>query len=125
MCLIPLIPKLFRLPEDKVVYKFFIRKGRKLLSPYHGFDYLVNKTYSLDKSLEIINNTHVTDGFHSFANLCTLLNFVYRVQTNEARFIGQNIEVRKCIIPKGSNIIYGSDTDIVSDQIIIKEKICV
>ena len=116
------------LKEDKVVIKIlykesinrFFFKKYNYYSPYEGYKYIKGKLntsplgihinrLSNDWNLSII----VNEGFHSFRTK----NDAYKSELiNDSNAI-----LCKCIIPKGSTIVY-NDSEIVSNQIIfIKE----
>ena len=117
------------LKEDKVVIKIlykelknsFLFKKYNYYSPYEGYKYikgklntsplgiLVNKE-SNTKNLNIIIN----EGFHSFRT---------KDDAYKSELISDSRAVLcKCIIPKGSTIVY-NDSEIVSNQIIFIEEL--
>lgn len=116
------------LEEDKVVIKIlykdtinnFFFKKYNYYSPYEGYKYIKGKLNTSPLGIYINRvpdtwnlNVIVNEGFHSF---CTK-NDAYKSELiNDSRAI-----LCKCIIPKGSTIVY-NDSEIVSNQIIfIKE----
>ena len=118
------------LKEDKVVIKIlhkepintFLFKKYKYFSPYEGYIYIkgelnisplgihINRT-SDDWSINIMIN----EGFHSFLTKEDANNYKAKL------FNYPEAVLCKCIIPKGSTVVY-NNSEIVSNQIIfIKE----
>ena len=119
------------LKEDKVVIKIlykelknsFLFKKYNYYSPYEGYKYIKGKLntsplgiyinrLSNDWNLSII----VNEGFHSFLTKEIAENYKSKL-LNDSRAI-----LCKCIIPKGSTIVY-NDSEIVSNQIIFIEEL--
>ena len=119
------------LKEDKVVIKIlykeltnsFLFKKYNYYSPYEGYKYIKGKlnTSPLGMYAQIASNTGnleiiINEGFHSFltkedADAC------------KTEVINSSKAVLcKCIIPKGSTIVY-NDSEIVSNQIIFIEEL--
>lgn len=116
------------LKEDKIVIKIlykdiidnFFFKKYDYYSPYEGYKYIKGKlnTSPLGIHINRLSNDWnlsimVNEGFHSFRTK----NDAYKSELiNDSNAI-----LCKCIIPKGSTIVY-NDSEIVSNQIIfIKE----
>ena len=117
------------LEEDKVVIKIlykdiinkFFFKKYDYYSPYEGYKYIKGKLntsplgihinrLSNDWNLSIV----VNEGFHSFRT---------KDDAYKSELIGDSKAVLcKCIIPKGSTIVY-NDSEIVSNQIIFIEEL--
>ena len=119
------------LKEDKVVIKIlykepintFLFKKYKYYSPYEDYIYIkgelnisplgihINRT-SDDWSINII----VNEGFHSFLTKDAANNYKTKL------FNYPEAVLCKCIIPKGSTVVY-NDSEIVSNQIIFIEEL--
>ena len=120
------------LKEDKVVIKILYReptnrfffKKYNYYSPYEGYKYIKGKLNTsplgilVNKESNTQNfNITINEGFHSF-------------RTEEDAYIYRKTELFnyfkavlcKCIIPKGSTIVY-NDSEIVSNQIIFIEEL--
>ena len=119
------------LKEDKVVIKilykelinsFFFKKCN-YYSPYEGYKYIKDKLntsplgiYVLTSSNTESLNLMINEGFHSFLTKEIAENYKSKL-LNDSRAI-----LCKCIIPKGSTIVY-NDSEIVSNQIIFIEEL--
>ena len=117
------------LKEDKVVIKIlykelknsFLFKKYNYYSPYEDYKYIKGKlnTSPLGMYAQIAPNTGnleiiINEGFHSF---CT------KDDAYKSELISDSKAVLcKCIIPKGSTIVY-NDSEIVSNQIIFIEEL--
>ena len=117
------------LKEDKVVIKIlykesknsFLFKKYNYYSPYEGYKYIKGKlnTSPLGVYAQISSNTGnleiiINEGFHSFRTK----NDTYKSELiSDSRAI-----LCKCIIPKGSTVVY-NDSEIVSNQIIFIEEL--
>lgn len=119
------------LKEDKVVIKIlykesinsFFFKKYNYYSPFEEYKYIkgklnisplgihINRT-SDDWNINII----VTEGFHSFLTKEDANNY------NTKLFNYPKTILCKCIIPKGSTVVY-NDSEIVSNQIIFIEEL--
>ena len=117
------------LKEDKVVIKIlykepintFLFKKYKYYSPYEGYMYIKGELNISPLGIHINRvsddwsiNIMVNEGFHSF-------------RTKEDAYKSELISnfravLCKCIIPKGSTIVY-NDSEIVSNQIIFIEEL--
>ena len=118
------------LKEDKVVIKVlykepintFLFKKYKYYSPYEGYIYIKGKLnisplgIHINKSHEDWNiNIMINEGFHSFLTKKDANNYKTKL------FNYPETVLCKCIIPKGSTVVY-NNSEIVSNQIIfIKE----
>lgn len=117
------------LKEDKIVIKIlykesinrFFFKKYNYYSPYEGYKYIKGKLNTSPLGIHINRlsedwniNIIVNEGFHSFHTK----NDAYKSELiNNSRAV-----LCKCIIPKGSTIIY-NDLEIVSNQIIFIEEL--
>ena len=117
------------LKEDKVVIKIlykelknsFLFKKYNYYSPYEGYKYIKGKlnTSPLGVYVQIAPNTGnleiiINEGFHSFRTK----EDAYKYELiNDSRTV-----LCKCIIPKGSTVVY-NDSEIVSNQIIFIEEL--
>ena len=116
------------LKEDKVVIKIlykelinsFLFKKYKYYSPYEGYIYIKGELNTsplgiyINRAPDDCNiNIMVNEGFHSFRT---------KEDAYKSELISDSrVILCKCIIPKGSTIVY-NDSEIVSNQIIfIKE----
>ena len=120
------------LKEDKVVIKIlykepinsFFFKKYNYYSPYESYKYIKGKLNISPLGIHITRchddyniNIIINEGFHSF-------------RTEEDAYIYRKTELFnyfkavlcKCIIPKGSTIVY-NDSEIVSNQIIFIEEL--
>ena len=117
--------------EDKVVIKIlykesknsFLFKKYNYYSPYEGYKYIKDKLnisplgiYVLTSSSTESLNIMINEGFHSFLTKEIAENYKSKL-LNDSRAI-----LCKCIIPKGSTIVY-NDSEIVSNQIIFIEEL--
>ena len=119
------------LKEDKVVIKIlykelknsFLFKKYNYYSPYEDYKYIKGKLNTsplgicINKVPSICDiNIIVNEGFHSF--LTKEDADAYKTEViNDSKAI-----LCKCIIPKGSTIVY-NDSEIVSNQIIFIEEL--
>ena len=117
------------LKEDKVVIKIlykepintFLFKKYKYYSPYEGYIYIKGKLNisPLGVYAQIASNTGnleiiINEGFHSFRT---------KDDAYKSELISDSKAILcKCIIPKGSTIVY-NDSEIVSNQIIFIEEL--
>ena len=117
------------LKEDKIVIKIlykdiinnFFFKKYDYYSPYEDYKYIKGKLNTSPLGIHINRlsedwniNIMVNEGFHSFRTK----NDAYKSELlNDSNAI-----LCKCIIPKGSTIIY-NDSEIVSNQIIFIEEL--
>ena len=119
------------LREDKVVIKIlhkepinsFFFKKYNYYSPYEGYKYIKGKLnisplgIHINRSHEDWNiNIMVNEGFHSFRTKKDANDYKNKL-FNDSKTI-----LCKCIIPKGSTIVY-NDSEIVSNQIIFIEEL--
>ena len=114
------------LKEDKVVIKIlykeltnsFLFKKYNYYSPYEGYKYIKGKLgiYVMTSSSTGSLNIMINEGFHSFLTKEIAENYKSKL-LNDSRAI-----LCKCIIPKGSTIVY-NDSEIVSNQIIFIEEL--
>ena len=118
------------LKEDKVVIKIlykepintFLFKKYKYYSPYEGYKYIKGKLNISPLGIHINRvpddwsiNIMINEGFHSF------LTKEYANAYKAELFNYPEAVLCKCIIPKGSTVVY-NNSEIVSNQIIfIKE----
>ena len=117
------------LKEDKIVIKIlykdiinnFFFKKYDYYSPYEDYKYIKGKLNTSPLGIHINRlsedwniNIMVNEGFHSFRTK----NDAYKSELlNDSNAI-----LCKCIIPKGSTIVY-NDSEIVSNQIIFIEEL--
>ena len=119
------------LKEDKVVIKIlykntinkFFFKKYNYYSPYEDYKYIKSKLNTsplgiyINKVPNICDiNIIVNEGFHSFLTKEDAYAYKTEVINNPKAVLC------KCIIPKGSTIIY-NDSEIVSNQIIFIEEL--
>ena len=119
------------LKEDKVVIKIlykklinsFFFKKYNYYSPYEGYKYIKDKLntsplgiYVLTSSSTESLNIMINEGFHSFLTKEIAENYKSKL-LNDSRAV-----LCKCIIPKGSTVVY-NDSEIVSNQIIFIEEL--
>ena len=119
------------LKEDKVVIKIlykepidtFLFKKYRYYSPYEGYKYIKGKLNISPLGIQINRvpddwsiNIMVNEGFHSFLTKEIAENYKSKL-LNDSRAV-----LCKCIIPKGSTVVY-NDSEIVSNQIIFIEEL--
>ena len=119
------------LKEDKIVIKIlykepintFLFKKYKYFSPYEGYIYIKGKLNISPLGIYINRvfddwniNIMVNEGFHSFYTKKDANDYKTKL-FNESEAV-----LCKCIIPKGSTIVY-NDSEIVSNQIIFIEEL--
>ena len=117
--------------EDKVVIKIlykelknsFLFKKYNYYSPYEGYKYIKGKLNTSPLGIYVMTsssieslNLMINEGFHSFLTKEIAENYKSKL-LNDSRAI-----LCKCIIPKGSTIVY-NDSEIVSNQIIFIEEL--
>ena len=118
------------LKEDKVVIKIlykepintFLFKKYKYYSPYEGYIYIKGELNISPLGIQIYRasdtwnvNIMINEGFHSFLTKENANDYKTKL------FNYPEAVLCKCIIPKGSMVVY-NDSEIVSNQIIfIKE----
>lgn len=108
MCLHTKNIKLKTAEEDLVCYKVVIRyEEKKYLSFYRGYIYELNKTY-YETLLKLFPECKdkvfcIDKGFHSYVNFCDANDeYVYQKKMYDIALV-------KCIIPKGSQYLTGTD----------------
>ena len=98
--------------KDIVCYKVLIKRDNSVVSPYWAFEYKIGETYKIEKPLEIkkrinyircCNVFEVYKGFHSFEQFQSAKAFLLDTQ----RQFRSGYCVYKCIIPKGTRMIFG------------------
>ena len=119
------------LKEDKVVIKIlykelknsFLFKKYNYYSPYEGYKYIKGKLNISPLGIHINRvpddwsiNIMVNEGFHSFLTKEGANNYKTEL------FNYQEAVLCKCIIPKGSTVVY-NNSEIVSNQIIFIEEL--
>ena len=119
------------LKEDKVVIKIlykeltnsFLFKKYNYYSPYEGYKYIKDKLNTSPLGIYVMTssstgsiNIMINEGFHSFLTKEIAENYKSKL-LNDSRAV-----LCKCIIPKGSTIVY-NDSEIVSNQIIFIEEL--
>ena len=119
------------LKEDKVVIKIlykesknsFLFKKYNYYSPYEGYKYIKGKLNTSPLGIHINRvpddwsiNIMINEGFHSF------LTKEYANAYKAELFNYPEAVLCKCIIPKGSMVVY-NDSEIVSNQIIFIEEL--
>lgn len=104
--------------KDIKVWKVFEFKENELYSPYRYHTYSLGKKHSICMNLEILDETAVHKGIHSFLSKSDILKYYKWLHLDETVII-------PCIIPKGSEYIRGKFElcpSIVSDNIILPEE---
>ena len=119
------------LKKDKVVIKIlykeltnnFLFKKYNYYSPYEGYKYIKGKLNTSPLGIYVMTsssieslNLMINEGFHSFLTKEIAENYKSKL-LNDSKAI-----LCKCIIPKGSTIVY-NDSEIVSNQIIFIEEL--
>jgi hypothetical protein len=116
--------------EDIVVYKVLEKYGGHIISPYCRFLYEIGKEYKTIIEPRLSRNQfqesyyEINEGFHSFLYeedaKDEKMDFQY------GKFKDWDFRCFRCIIPKGSKIVYGTygaKDAIVSEEIKIIEEI--
>lgn len=120
-----ILPFLFKVKpsiatEDITVYKILERyslTSEKWYSPYRGVRYILGKSYRSD--LEIYQRSSkltftVEEGLHAYTSLEKAMSMSsYR----------SHLEVFKAIIPKGSEYLIGEHNEIVSNHLVVVQKL--
>lgn len=113
MCLTTFQKTPYIAEKDITVYKGLFKVGERIISPFMGFPYTLNKLYQTNFRISPrtpLLPKYIYEGFHGYRN--------------KKYAIFQWLEVYKCIIPKGSLYYISSDQEeIVSNQIIVKRKL--
>ena len=119
------------LKEDKVVIKIlykepintFLFKKYKYFSPYKGYIYIKGELNISPLGIHIVRlsddwniNITINEGFHSFLTKKDADDYKTKL------FNYPKMVLCKCIIPKGSTIVY-NNSEIVSNQIIFIEEL--
>lgn len=112
--------------EDIVIYKVLEKRDGTLLSPYLGFVYEIGKEYKTKMKLQLFCRYYeIIEGFHSFLNEKDAKDEKLDIQQCRNKDIDWKFRCFRCVIPKGSNVIYGkygTKDAIVSDTIkVVKE----
>lgn len=133
MCLILNRDSEIKIAEEDIICYKILREDSEVyaISPYFDFEYIVGATYKINKKLKIRfgdnkyegdDSKFVDEGFHSFERLESAKAFLIIRQG----FLPSGCCIYKCIIPKGTKMIFGDFSNfssIVSEAIIIKEKV--
>lgn len=115
--------------KDIVCYKVLAKYPELIKSPYREFVYEIGKEYKT-RMKHFYNRTFckITEGFHSFLNeKDAKIEKVY-IQGGDFRdkkFVW-NLCCYKCIIPKGTNVVYGkygAKDAVVSEAIKVIEEV--
>lgn len=120
------------LKEDKVVIKilykesinsFFFKKCN-YYSPYESYKYIKGKLNISPLGIHITRchddcniNIIINEGFHSFRTKEDANDYKTKLFNDSKKVV-----LCKCIIPKGSTIVY-NDSEIVSNQIVFIEEL--
>ena len=119
------------LDEDIIVIKIlykeltnsFLFKKYNYYSPYEGYKYIKGKLNTSPLGIYVMTssstgslNIMINEGFHSFLTKEIAENYKSEL-LNDSKAV-----LCKCIIPKGSTIVY-NDSEIVSNQIIFIEEL--
>ena len=119
------------LKEDKVVIKIlykepinsFFFKKYNYYSPYEGYKYIKGKLNISSLGIQINKtpddwsiNIMINEGFHSFLTKENANDYKTKL------FNDSEAVLCKCIIPKGSTVVY-NNSEIVSNQIIFIEEL--
>ncbi len=98
------------LNEDMVVCKVLLPTIKEYTTPFRDMPVTFNQLYTA--SIKIHRNSRIEEGLHSFKS-----------KTKAMEWTGF-IKIFKAIIPKGSEVYYGINGDIVSNQLIITDEQC-
>lgn len=114
--------------EDIVVYKVFLKRNDTIFSPYQKFVYEIGKEYKTRIEPRFHNEyCEVTKGFHSLLNEEDIRSEKVYMQDSLIIFNKhQKYYCFRCIIPKGSRIVYGkygSKDSVVSEAIKVVEEV--
>jgi hypothetical protein len=113
--------------EDIVVYKVLEKYRRFVESPCQGFVYEIGKEYKT-RMKPFFNRYYckITEGFHSFLNEEDAKIKKRRIQMTSFSDKSLHLCCFRCIIPKGSNVVYGkyeAKDAVVSEAIKIIEEV--
>lgn len=111
--------------EDIVCYKVLEKYDERIISPYCKFLYKIGKGYKTIIGSQLQQSWYeINEGFHSF---------LYQEDANNEKTNWQQYQFKsailrcfRCIIPKGSKIVYGKYDEkdaIVSEAIKIIEEV--
>lgn len=113
MCLTTFQKEPYIAKKDIIIYKVLFKDGKRVISPYIQFPYVLKKLYQTDFRIIYARNNIsklIHEGFHGYRN--------------KKYATDRWLEVYKCVIPKGSQYYISFDQEeIVSNQIIIKRKL--
>ena len=111
--------------EDIVCYKVLEKYGGHIISPYCRFLYEIGKEYKTRmKDFYNRNSVKITEGFHSFLYEEDAKN--EKADFQDSKFKDWDFRCFRCVIPKGSKIVYGTyeaKDAIVSEEIKIIEEV--
>lgn len=102
------------LKGDIIVYKIGTLSNKSTSVPtfksdVQGFTYIIGKLYTMNKLKVHKCGYKVYEGFHSFEYITARM----------VNSLTEELVIVCCTIPKGSKIYFGTNNDIVSDNIII------
>lgn len=109
--------------EDIVVYKVLKKYDKDVVSPYQEFVYEIGKKYKTRMKPRLYshyNYCEISEGFHSFLNEKDAKDEKLDIQYGNIRNKDLDLCCFRCVIPKGSKIVYGkygAKDAIVSDTI--------
>ena len=113
--------------EDIVVYKVLEKHEKDVISPYQNFVYEIGKEYkTIMKMRSFCSLYTIHEGFHSLLNKEDAEDEKMDIQRSMIADTGWDFCCFQCIIPKGSNIVYGkygAKDAIVSEAIKIIEEL--
>lgn len=111
--------------EDIVVYKVLEKYSGYIISPYCRFLYEIGKKHKTIIEPRFLGFCYeIYKGFHSFLTLEDAKDEKTNLQESELK--DWNFRCFRCIIPKGSNIVYGkfgTKDAVVSEEIKIIEEV--
>ena len=127
------IPDLLTAYVDIPILKVGESKGENvMISPYRGFEYELGKTYCLGQALRVRGTSwycFVNEGFHSYNSLDVYIHnesWAVLVYKNSHYIINQyppTVSVFKGIVPEGAHYYINRYGEIVSDKIVILNKL--
>lgn len=108
------------LEKDKVVYKLLECTNNRYSTPYKNMSVIFNCLYTSN-----IERYTSSWGYSEFLIEKGLHSFVNMIDPTILKANSKYMKIFKAIIPKGSEVYYGTNDDIVSNQLIITdEEVC-
>lgn len=108
--------------KDRIVYKIFYEYDRTLTSLYRGMKYIIGRVYKI-KAIKILmvnpydkSEKRINRGYHAYTTLSM-------AKKKDLSYLNNTITIYRAIIPAGSQYAIDDNNEIVSNQIVIKDKV--